>query len=116
MPINRAYPVSELLAAARRYAEKTGRRVVFEYALIGGVNASLADADALANLLRGMLCHVNLIPLNPVPERGLAGVTARSAGVLRPGLNDKKDFRNRAPGNGHRYRRRLRTAPQEDYA
>lgn len=74
MPVNRAYPVAEVIAAARRYAEQTGRRVVFEYALIDGVNASDADADALASLLRGMLCHVNLIPLNPVAERGLRGV------------------------------------------
>ncbi len=79
MPINRAYPIGELLAASRRYAEKTGRRVVFEYALIDGVNASPSDAEALAKKLRGMLCHVNLIPLNPVPERGLAGVSRADA-------------------------------------
>ncbi len=79
MPVNRAYPIGELLAASRRYAEKTGRRVVFEYALIDGVNASLSDAEALAKKLRGMLCHVNLIPLNPVPERGLAGVSRADA-------------------------------------
>lgn len=90
MPINRAYPISELLAASRRYAEKTGRRVVFEYALIGGVNASLADADQLASLLRGMLCHVNLIPLNPVPERGLAGVSRAEAQAFCDRLNGKK--------------------------
>ncbi|MDP3446445.1 MAG: 23S rRNA (adenine(2503)-C(2))-methyltransferase RlmN, partial [Eubacteriales bacterium] len=49
------------------------------YALIDGVNASLADADALSKKLRGILCHVNLIPLNPVPERGLAGVSRAQA-------------------------------------
>lgn len=79
MPINKAYPISEVVAAAKRYADQTGRRVVFEYALIGGVNDSLADADALSNLLRGILCHVNLIPLNPVPERGLNGVSRADA-------------------------------------
>lgn len=79
MPVNRAYPIGEVIAAAKRYADKTGRRVVFEYALIGGVNASLADADALSEKLRGILCHVNLIPLNPVPERGLDGVTRAEA-------------------------------------
>ena len=79
MPVNKAYPIGEVLDAARLYAEKTGRRVVFEYALIGGVNADDRDAEALANLLRGMLCHVNLIPLNPVPERGLDGVTRERA-------------------------------------
>lgn len=79
MPVNKAYPLAEVIAAARRYAEQTGRRVVFEYALIGGVNDSLADADALSARLRGILCHVNLIPLNPVPERGLIGVSRAEA-------------------------------------
>jgi len=79
MPVNKAYPLGEVIAAARRYAEQTGRRVVFEYALIGGVNDSLADADALSARLRGILCHVNLIPLNPVPERGLNGVSRAEA-------------------------------------
>ena len=79
MPINKVYPIDSVIAAAKEYADKTGRRVVFEYALIGGVNASLADADALAKKLRGILCHVNLIPLNPVPERGLNGVSRAEA-------------------------------------
>lgn len=79
MPINRAYPIDTVLDAARQYAEQTGRRVVFEYALIGGVNSSRADAEALAGKLGGMLCHVNLIPLNPVPERGLEGVSRKDA-------------------------------------
>ena len=79
MPINKVYPIGSVIDAAKRYAEKTGRRVVFEYALIGGVNASLEDADALSGKLRGILCHVNLIPLNPVPERGLAGVSRAEA-------------------------------------
>ena len=82
MPINRVYPLAEVLQAARHYAEATKRRVVFEYALIDGVNASMADADALAKLLSGMLCHVNLIPLNPVPERGLSGATRAQAGAF----------------------------------
>lgn len=79
MPINRAYPIAELLKAARAYADGTGRRVVFEYALISGVNASEQDAVALAKRLRGMRCHVNLIPLNPVPERNLSGATRQQA-------------------------------------
>ena len=79
MPINKAYPIEQVLAAARNYADQTGRRVVFEYALIGGVNDSESDAAALAERLRGMLCHVNLIPLNPVKERGLKGVTRQKA-------------------------------------
>jgi len=72
MPINRRYPVSQLMAACRAYVEATGRRISFEYVLISGVNASLAQARKLAALLRGMLCHVNLIPLNPVPGSGWA--------------------------------------------
>ena len=75
MPVNKVYPIEQVLEAAKAYAEKTGRRVVFEYALIGGKNDSESDAKALAERLRGMLCHVNLIPLNPVKERGLDGVT-----------------------------------------
>ncbi len=66
MPINRRYPVEELLTACRKYAEVTGRRISFEYAMIHGVNDSDACAEELASRLRGMLCHVNLIPANEV--------------------------------------------------
>ena len=79
MPIANVYPIADLIEAARAYAEKTGRRVVFEYALVEGVNDSRQDAAALAKLLRGMLCHVNLIPLNSVKERSLMGVTRAHA-------------------------------------
>jgi len=68
MPINRRYPLGTLLRACREYADKTRRRVTFEYAMIDGVNDGLAEADALGRLLHALLCHVNLIPLNPVPE------------------------------------------------
>lgn len=89
MPINRAYPIEQLLEAAKAYADRTGRRVVFEYALIGGKNDSEVDANALANRLKGMLCHVNLIPLNPVKERGLDGVTRAYAYQFQKWLNDR---------------------------
>jgi 23S rRNA (adenine2503-C2)-methyltransferase len=69
MPVNRTYNIQELLGACRYYIEKTGRRVTFEYAVISGVNSSDADADRLSDLLRGMNCHVNLIPVNKVKER-----------------------------------------------
>lgn len=82
MPVNRAYPIDTVLAAARKYAEKTGRRVVFEYALIDGLNASEADAVALSKKLKGFQCHVNLIPLNPVPERSLNGATRKQAAMF----------------------------------
>lgn len=86
MPINRVYPIEQVLEAAKAYADRTGRRVVFEYALIGGRNDSEADADALAARLRGLMCHVNLIPLNPVKERGLDGVTRTYAHQFRDWL------------------------------
>ncbi|MCR4888178.1 MAG: 23S rRNA (adenine(2503)-C(2))-methyltransferase RlmN [Ruminococcus sp.] len=69
MPVNRTYNIQELLKACRYYIEKTGRRITFEYAVISGVNSSDADADRLSDLLRGMNCHVNLIPVNKVRER-----------------------------------------------
>lgn len=79
MPINRRYRMSELLNAAKYYAEETGRRVIFEYALIKDVNSSERDAKELASRLKGINCHVNLIPLNHVEERHLTGVTRRDA-------------------------------------
>ena len=71
MPIANQYSIERLMKACRDYVDKVGRRIVFEYALIEGVNTSLEDADKLAALTRGLLCHVNLIPLNDVPERDL---------------------------------------------
>lgn len=79
MPVNRRYPISELMSACRYYYQNTGRRISFEYTLIKGKNASKADAVRLADLLnrslrgRGesMPIHVNLIPVNPVRETGL---------------------------------------------
>ncbi len=70
MPINRKYNVDKLLEACTKYIEKTGRRITFEYALIRSKNDDVSQARALAGKLRGMLCHVNLIPINPVKERG----------------------------------------------
>ena len=70
MPVNRRYPIEELLKACRHYAGHTGRRISFEYAMIDGVNDSDDCARELAVRLRGMLCHVNLIPVNPVQEAG----------------------------------------------
>lgn len=66
VPLNRRWPVAEVVAAARDHARKTGRRVSYEYVMISGVNDTDLDADALAGLLRGDLAHVNLIPMNPV--------------------------------------------------
>ena len=70
MPVNRKYPVAQVMEASRYYVEKTNRRITFEYALIDGENDSNGAALALANLLRGLLCHVNLIPVNSVTGAG----------------------------------------------
>jgi 23S rRNA (adenine2503-C2)-methyltransferase len=71
MPIARVYPINEVLDACREYIRQTGRRVVIEYALIDGINDRVDHAEELAAKLRGMQCHVNLIPLNDVAERDL---------------------------------------------
>jgi 23S rRNA (adenine2503-C2)-methyltransferase len=73
MPINRRYPVGEVLAAAHQHSKKTGRRVTFEYGMMAGVNDGTDQAAELARRLKGMLCHVNLIPLNPVEESPYKG-------------------------------------------
>ncbi|MBO6060716.1 MAG: 23S rRNA (adenine(2503)-C(2))-methyltransferase RlmN [Clostridia bacterium] len=82
MPIANSYSLSQLIPAAKQYADQTGRRVIFEYALIEGVNSSDEHARELARLLRGVNCHVNLIPLNSVKERRLTGVTRQRAAAF----------------------------------
>lgn len=69
MPVNRSYNIKQLIAACRNYINKTGRRISFEYALIDGLNDSKEQAKQLADLLRGMICHVNIIPVNKIKER-----------------------------------------------
>lgn len=69
MPIARAYKLDKLMEAIRYYTNKTGRRVTFEYGLFGGVNDSIEQAEELAQLIKGIKSHVNLIPVNYVPER-----------------------------------------------
>ncbi len=82
MPIAKVYPLDALMDACRAYTEKTGRRISYEYTLIEGKNDSEKDAKALASLLRGQLCHVNLIPLNPVAETGLSGTDRATAKIF----------------------------------
>jgi len=79
MPVNRRWPIAEVLDAALNYVNRTGRRVSFEYTLMAGVNDSDALADDLARLLRGRLCHVNLIPLNPTEDPSLHASTSERA-------------------------------------
>ncbi len=69
MPVANKYSINEILDACRYYIKKTNRRVTFEYSLIKGVNDGKKEAESLAALLKGMLCHVNLIPINEVDER-----------------------------------------------
>lgn len=79
MPISRRYPMDELLAACRRHVAQTGRRITFEYALVKGINDGESQAAELAVKLRGINCHVNLIPLNRVAETGLSGTERADA-------------------------------------
>ncbi|SDD41510.1 23S rRNA (adenine(2503)-C(2))-methyltransferase RlmN [Sporomusa acidovorans] len=82
MPINRRYPIEEVIAASDRYAAATGRRITYEYSLIAEVNDQPEHARELSTLLKGKLANVNLIPINPVAERGL----------LRPSLENIGKF------------------------
>ena len=79
MPIAKAYTIAEILKACAYHFEKTGRRYYFEYTLIDGENCDDAHADALAELLKGKPCHVNLIRLNEVKERTLRALDDKSA-------------------------------------
>ncbi len=91
MPVNRTYNIDELIKACRYYIERTGRRITFEYAVINDVNSSDEDADRLAALLRGINCHVNLIPVNKVKERDYktarSGVAEFAKRLGRRGIN-----------------------------
>jgi len=75
MPIAYTWSIREILEACRNYVRKTGRRIIFEYALSEGLNDSGDNARELAERLRGLQCHVNLIPLNTVEERDLKGIS-----------------------------------------
>ena len=79
MPVANAYSIAEILDACAHYFQKTGRRYIFEYSLIAGENSDLAHAAALAELLKGKPCHVNLIRLNAVKERHLRAADERMA-------------------------------------
>lgn len=70
IPVNKRWPIADLIDACREYVVKTGRRITFEWALINGENDTLDQAHALGSLLKGLICHVNLIPLNPTEGYG----------------------------------------------
>ncbi len=88
MPVNRAYPVEELIDACRRYFDKTGRRISFEYAMIRGVNDTPEAAELLLRRLKGMMVHVNLIPLNNVEESPLKPSTPAAVAKFQKILNE----------------------------
>ena len=90
MPVANRYAIEELMEACAYYFEKTGRRITFEYALVGGVNDAKEDAEALGGLCRKLNCHVNLIPVNPIKERGF--VQSDRAAILA--------FKNKLEKNG----------------
>ena len=84
MPVNKAYNIKLLLEACKKYIEKTNRRITFEYIVIYGVNDSIRDACRLADLVGNMLCHVNLIPLNPIE----GGAYSRPSQNIMMGFRD----------------------------
>lgn len=88
MPVNNRWGIAELIEAARDHTTRTGRRVSFEYALIAGENSSVEHARALGKLLRGMLCHVNLIPLNNVPGSPLKPPSRNEVRLFRETLTE----------------------------
>jgi 23S rRNA (adenine2503-C2)-methyltransferase len=99
VPLNRRWPVAEVIEAARDHGRATGRRVTYEVTMIGGVNDTDADADAIVGLLRGDLAHINLIPMNPVAhtpwQASPMPVVERFAARLRAGGVQTTIRRNR---------------------
>ncbi|MDE6868080.1 MAG: 23S rRNA (adenine(2503)-C(2))-methyltransferase RlmN [Clostridia bacterium] len=88
MPIAKKYSIDEILKACEYYFEKTGRRYIFEYSLIAGENCGNENAQSLIRLLKGKPCHVNLIRLNEVEERGLKSVSDKQAYAFMQALID----------------------------
>ena len=90
MPVANSYDIHEVVDACKYYFSKTGRRVTFEYSLVGGVNDTSEDAAELSALVKGMNCHINLIPVNPIKERSYV---QSNAGVIEA-------FKNKLEKNG----------------
>lgn len=89
MPVNKRYPVKELIAACKRYFEATGRRISFEYAMIRDVNDTKETALLLAEKLRGIAAHINLIPLNDVEESPLKPSTPQAVRLFQETLEQQ---------------------------
>ena len=90
MPIANKYDLKEVLEACHYYYEETGRRITFEYSLVGGVNDTKQDAESLTKLIGKFPCHVNLIPVNPIKERD----------YVQPDRSECEAFRNKLEKNG----------------
>jgi len=86
IPINKKWPIADLMEACRYYIDKTGRRLTFEWALIAHENDTVEEAHSLGQLLQGMLCHVNLIPLNPTAGYGGAPSSAERVDAFQATL------------------------------
>jgi 23S rRNA (adenine2503-C2)-methyltransferase len=89
VPVNKKYPLEELIPACRRYFDRTGRRVSFEYALFSGVNDSLSQAQSLADLIQGMNCHVNLISANSTANQTLQPTPRSQVLAFQQALKDR---------------------------
>ncbi len=90
MPIAKKYSLKEVLEACDYYFEKTGRRISFEYALVGGVNDNDGEAEELISLLQGRNCHVNLIPVNPIKERDYVSTNRQKTEQFKNKLEKSK--------------------------
>ena len=88
MPVNNIYNIQELIKACKYYIEKTNRRISFEYALAKDNNDNLQDAEELVKLLKGMLCHVNLIPINKIEDGKFTKSTNENIIKFRDYLNE----------------------------
>ncbi len=116
MPVNRRFPIPELMAACERYVEKTNRKVFFEYVMLEGVNDDAASAHALAELMRGHLYHVNLIPYNSTPDAPYAATLGTSHLGVRGNPRRRRRSRYGSSKHGPRHRRRLRAAESRNAA
>lgn len=90
MPVANKYEIHEVIDACRYYFEQTGRRITFEYSLVGGVNDTDEDVRNLCRLIKGINCHVNLIPVNPIKERD----------YVQPDVRVTTEFKNKLEKNG----------------
>ncbi len=90
MPIANKYTIEEVLDACRYYFDKTGRRITFEYSLVAGINDTVEEAQKLANLVKGINCHVNLIPVNPIKERDFVQSENKAVQAFKSRLEKNK--------------------------